>query len=72
MLAYSSIRYLFCVQNVVAFGTPEAVVERFTMFKEELGLTGFSLDMNPGGQIPYERVINSMRLLTEKVMPAFK
>ena len=41
-------------------------------FQTELGLDGLSLDMNPGGQIPKELVINSMRLLTEKVMPNFK
>jgi hypothetical protein len=28
--------------------------------------------MNPGGQIPYERVVHSMRLLTEQVIPKFK
>jgi hypothetical protein len=27
--------------------------------------------MNPGGQIPYERVVNSIRLLTEHVIPTF-
>jgi alkanesulfonate monooxygenase SsuD/methylene tetrahydromethanopterin reductase-like flavin-dependent oxidoreductase (luciferase family) len=56
----------------VAFGTPEAVVERLLEFKEGLGLTGVSLDLNLGGQIPYERVVNSVRLLTEQVIPKFK
>jgi hypothetical protein len=28
--------------------------------------------MNPGGQIPYDRVVNSIRLLAERVMPQFK
>jgi hypothetical protein len=32
---------------------------------------GVSLDVNPGGQLPYERVVHSLRLLTEKVMPQF-
>jgi alkanesulfonate monooxygenase SsuD/methylene tetrahydromethanopterin reductase-like flavin-dependent oxidoreductase (luciferase family) len=56
----------------VAYGTPEAVVERLQEYQEAFGLTGVSLDMNPGGQIPYERVVNSMRLLAERVMPHFK
>jgi alkanesulfonate monooxygenase SsuD/methylene tetrahydromethanopterin reductase-like flavin-dependent oxidoreductase (luciferase family) len=56
----------------VAYGTPEAVVERLQAYKEAFGLTGVSLDMNPGGQIPYDRVVHSMRLLTEQVMPHFK
>ncbi len=60
------------VLNRVAFGTPEAVVERLQEYQEELGITGISLDVNPGGQIPHDRVVNSMRLLTEEVMPHFK
>ena len=56
----------------VAFGTPEAVVERLQEYQEQLGITGISLDVNPGGQIPPEQVVNSMRLLTEQVMPHFK
>jgi alkanesulfonate monooxygenase SsuD/methylene tetrahydromethanopterin reductase-like flavin-dependent oxidoreductase (luciferase family) len=56
----------------VAYGTPEAVVERLQAYQEALGITGVSLDVNPGGQIPYERVVNSIRLLTERVMPRFK
>jgi alkanesulfonate monooxygenase SsuD/methylene tetrahydromethanopterin reductase-like flavin-dependent oxidoreductase (luciferase family) len=56
----------------VAYGTPEAVVERLQAYREALGITGVSLDVNPGGQIPYERVVNSIRLLTEQVIPRFK
>jgi alkanesulfonate monooxygenase SsuD/methylene tetrahydromethanopterin reductase-like flavin-dependent oxidoreductase (luciferase family) len=56
----------------VAYGTPEAVVERLQEYKEAFGLTGVSLDLNPGGQIPYERVVNSMRLLVEQVIPKFR
>lgn len=55
-----------------AFGTPEAVVERFQEYQETLGITGVSLEVNAGGQIPYDRVVNSIRLLTEKVIPQFK
>ena len=50
---------------------PEAVVERLQEYRETLGITGVSLDVNPGGQLPYERVVHSLRLLTEKVMPHF-
>jgi alkanesulfonate monooxygenase SsuD/methylene tetrahydromethanopterin reductase-like flavin-dependent oxidoreductase (luciferase family) len=56
----------------VAYGTPEAVVERLLEYQEVFGITGVSLDMNPGGQIPYDRVVHSMRLLAEQVMPHFK
>ena len=56
----------------VAYGTPEAVVERLQQYQKDFGLTGVSLDVNLGGQIPYDRVIASMRLLAEKVIPHFK
>ena len=56
----------------VAYGTPEAVVERLQEYQETLGITGVSLDVNPGGQLPYDRVVHSIRLLTEQVMPHFK
>jgi alkanesulfonate monooxygenase SsuD/methylene tetrahydromethanopterin reductase-like flavin-dependent oxidoreductase (luciferase family) len=57
------------VLHRVAYGTPEAVVDRLQEYRETLGITGVSLDVNPGGQLPYERVVHSMRLLAEKVMP---
>jgi alkanesulfonate monooxygenase SsuD/methylene tetrahydromethanopterin reductase-like flavin-dependent oxidoreductase (luciferase family) len=60
------------VLHRVAYGTPEAVVERLLEYQEVFGITGVSLDMNPGGQIPYDRVVNSIRLLAERVMPKFK
>ena len=56
----------------VAYGTPEAVVERLQAYRETLGITGVSLDINPGGQVPYERVQHSLRLLADKVIPQFK
>ncbi|MBI3325530.1 MAG: LLM class flavin-dependent oxidoreductase [Nitrospinae bacterium] len=60
------------VLHRVAYGTPEAVVERLLEYQEALGITGVSLDVNPGGQIPYERVVNSIRLLAEQVIPKLK
>ena len=51
------------------YGTPEEVVERLQEYRESLGITGVSLTLNPGGQIPQPLVLNSMRLLMEKVAP---
>jgi len=67
----SEVSYEDVLQRV-AYGTPEAVVERLLEYQEALGLTGVSLDVNPGGQVPYERVVNSIRLLTEQVIPKLK
>ena len=60
------------IEQRLVFGTPEEVTERLQEHTERLGLTGFILEVNHGGQIPYDRVVNSMRLLSEKVMPNFK
>ena len=60
------------LKQQVVYGTPEAVVVRLQEYQERLGISGVVLDMNYGNRIPYDRVINSMRLLTEKVIPKFK
>ena len=56
----------------VAFGTPAGLVDRFTELREELGLDGVVAELNAGGMIPHDVVMRNIRLLTEKVMPAFR
>jgi alkanesulfonate monooxygenase SsuD/methylene tetrahydromethanopterin reductase-like flavin-dependent oxidoreductase (luciferase family) len=56
----------------VVYGTPEAVVERLKQLQEELGLTQIIYEVNYGNQIPYERQVNCLRLLTEQVIPQLK
>ncbi len=60
------------VLNRVVYGTPEAVADRIREYQEELGITGVSLDMNPGGQLSKEQVVASIKLLADKVVPGFK
>src|SRR5215468_1872382 len=55
----------------VMYGTPEAIADRLQEYQETLGITGVVLEMNYGGRLPSDRVINSIRLLTEKVAPRF-
>lgn len=56
----------------LAFGTPEAVAEKIQQYRDDLGITGISVDLNPGGQIPHHRVMNSLRLFAEEVVPRFR
>ena len=56
----------------LAFGTPDAVAEKIRWYQEELGITGISIDVNPGGQIPHDQVMNSLRLFAEEVIPQFR
>jgi alkanesulfonate monooxygenase SsuD/methylene tetrahydromethanopterin reductase-like flavin-dependent oxidoreductase (luciferase family) len=51
------------------YADPSEAVDRLQEYKETLGITGVSLTVNPGGQIPQEQVVNSLRLLMEKVAP---
>ena len=60
------------LETKVIVGSPERVIERLTQYKEMLGLTGFTAELNPGGLLPKEAVHRSLKLLTEEVMPAFK
>jgi alkanesulfonate monooxygenase SsuD/methylene tetrahydromethanopterin reductase-like flavin-dependent oxidoreductase (luciferase family) len=48
---------------------PSEAVDRLQEYKETLGITGVSLTVNPGGQIPQDQEVNSLRLLMEKVAP---
>lgn len=57
--------------NPLLFGTPEEVADRFEEYEEELGVTGISMTINPGN-IPHERIMSSLRLLAEKVIPRFR
>ena len=51
------------------FGTPEAVADRLLALREQMSFMTLSLWMNPGGTIPNERVLTSMRLFAERVAP---
>jgi alkanesulfonate monooxygenase SsuD/methylene tetrahydromethanopterin reductase-like flavin-dependent oxidoreductase (luciferase family) len=68
----SDLSYDDILETKVAFGTPEGLVERFTELREELGLDGVVAEFNAGGMIPHDTVLRNVRLLCEKVMPAFR
>ena len=56
----------------VAYGSAEEVAKRLDDFQRCMGVTGFLLDLNFGGQIPQHLVLNSIRLLAERVIPSFR
>ena len=57
------------LRDKVVYGTPEAAVDRFRELQEDLGLTEIIYEVNFGCQIPHERQVNTIRLLTEQVAP---
>ena len=52
-------------------GTPNEIAAKLKALQEEIGLSGILAELNCGGLIPHQRVINAMRLLGEEVKPRF-
>ena len=65
----AEISYDEVLADYAIVGTPEAVTERLQALREEIGFSTLSLWMNPGGRIPNERVLTSMRLFAERGAP---
>jgi len=59
------------LREKVIVGTPSMVVDRLASITSELELDGILAELNCGGQVPREGVINSLKLLCDEVMPAF-
>ncbi|MFQ6030699.1 MAG: LLM class flavin-dependent oxidoreductase [Dehalococcoidia bacterium] len=53
------------------YGTPDEFTQRLKELEETLGLEGVVLEMNFGGQIPQDQMLNSLRLLGQEVVPRF-
>ena len=69
-LRLQSITYADVQREKVAIGTPAMVVERLRALDAELGLAGVLLELNVGNSIPRPRVMNSLRLICQEVMPS--
>ena len=72
LLGMARVPYKDILQQRVVYGTPDSVVDRLREYQESLDISGVVLETNYGGQIPYDRVLNSIRLIAEKVVPEFK
>ena len=55
----------------VLIDEPLGFTARLREVEEEIGLDGILAELNCGGQIPQERVLNALRLLCEEVKPRF-
>ena len=60
------------LKELAVYGSPEAVTERLQELREALGHTVLSVWMNVGGHIPHERMLASMRLFAERVIPRLR
>jgi alkanesulfonate monooxygenase SsuD/methylene tetrahydromethanopterin reductase-like flavin-dependent oxidoreductase (luciferase family) len=56
--------------NVIV-GTPDSVAARLRRLQDEIGFDGILAELNCGGKIPQERVLNALTLLCREVKPQF-
>src|SRR5438128_4051243 len=55
----------------VLIDEPHGFTARLREVEEEIGLDGILAELNCGGKIPQDRVLNALRLLCEEVKPRF-
>ena len=68
----ASLTYEDILDRKVVFGTTASVIDRLTQVREELGLDGIVVELNPGGLIPAELEARSFELFAREVMPALR
>jgi alkanesulfonate monooxygenase SsuD/methylene tetrahydromethanopterin reductase-like flavin-dependent oxidoreductase (luciferase family) len=64
------LNYEFLHPRNLLFGTPDYVAEKIQELKEELNLETLLLWVNHNG-LPHEKMMKSLKLFTEEVMPRF-
>jgi len=67
-----TLTYADALKGNVLVGTPESVGKRLKELQGELGFHGILAELNCGGLIPHDRVLNAIRLLCQEVMPQFR
>ena len=72
MRRLANMSYKEVLEKRVIYGSPDEVADRLGDLKARLGLSGVVLEINYGGQIPQELVLNSIQLLAQEVMPQVK
>jgi alkanesulfonate monooxygenase SsuD/methylene tetrahydromethanopterin reductase-like flavin-dependent oxidoreductase (luciferase family) len=68
----AGLTYEQILQTKVVFGSAAELVDRLKQLEEELGLDGIVAEMNAEGLIPAGQVMQSLKILSHDVMPAFK
>jgi alkanesulfonate monooxygenase SsuD/methylene tetrahydromethanopterin reductase-like flavin-dependent oxidoreductase (luciferase family) len=64
-----SISYDEALATKVIVGSPDTVADRLKGLQRQLGITGILAELNCGGLLPKDKVLNSLRLLCEEVKP---
>jgi alkanesulfonate monooxygenase SsuD/methylene tetrahydromethanopterin reductase-like flavin-dependent oxidoreductase (luciferase family) len=67
-----ALRYDDILESRVCFGTAARIVDRLREWQELLEIDGIIIETNAGNMVSEERELNSLRIITHEVMPAFK
>ncbi len=59
-------------EEVNLFGTPEEVIDKIEVLREDFSTDEIMFEVNWTSSVPRDVVINTMRVLTDKVIPKFK
>lgn len=70
--ALQGLTYDDALRDKLIVGTPEMVTRRIDDIRRKLGLNGILAEMNCGGMIPQDRVMNSLSLMCREVAPHFR
>ncbi|HEX3864790.1 MAG TPA: LLM class flavin-dependent oxidoreductase [Stellaceae bacterium] len=66
-----SLTYDEALATQVIIDDPDGFAARLREVEEEIGLDGILAELNCGGRIPQDRVLNALRLLCQEVKPRF-
>ena len=58
--------------EVNLFGTPEEVVDKIEALRDDFSTDEIMFEVNWTSSVPRDVVMNTMRLITDKVIPEFK
>ena len=59
-------------EQVNLFGTPEEVIDKIEVLRDEFSADEVMFEVNWVSAVPRDVVMNSMRIITDKVIPKFK
>ena len=70
--ALQTIAWPDVLRDKVIVGTPDAVTARLAEVTRALGLSGVLAELNCGGRLPHHKVMRSLALMSQHVLPHFR
>ena len=59
-------------EEINLFGTPEEVIDKIEMLRDDFSTDEIMFEVNWTSSVPRDVVMNTIRVLTDKVIPKFK